>query len=251
MSSDPKDGIKRALRRQASWLEDSLLWIFRTKVLTQGDARPTGLDVGSGPGFVMDTLSKVVSVSGLDIDPDMARACSTRGLRAVRGSAYELPFVDSAFDVVYCTFLLMWLDRPERALEEMKRVSRRFVLCLAEPDYGGRIDYPLELGPVRAALIEGLGEEGAEPLMGRRLREIYRRCGLNVEIGVHPGTWSLERLRQEYRDEWNFVENHSRGLGRDELAAIKRDWERALKTGTLFQYNPIFCAIGEKQRAEG
>jgi len=65
-----------------------------------------------------------------------------------------------------------------------------------------------------------------------------------VEVGTHPGVWSLEKLRQESRDEWSFVEEmFPDGV---DFSDLKTRWERSLKEGTLFQYNPIFYALGSK-----
>ena len=141
----PDRGMGRQLRRQSIWLRDSLQWILREKVL-DGRGRSTALDVGCGPGFVMELMGDQADVRGVDIDADMVRACRARGLLADEGSVYDLPFRDESFDIVYCTFLFLWLEDPSSALAEMTRVSRRHVLCLAEPDFGARIDYPEALG---------------------------------------------------------------------------------------------------------
>jgi hypothetical protein len=80
--------------------------------------------------------------------------------------------------------------------------------------------------------------------MGRKLRELFGRSSLTASIGTHPGVWSLERLRQESIDEWNFIEAMSPD-GAD-LKDLRKSWERSLKDGTLFEYNPIFYALGSR-----
>ena len=37
---------------------------------------------------------------------------------------FALPFADASFDVVWTKYLLQWLKEPERALNELKRVTR-------------------------------------------------------------------------------------------------------------------------------
>ena len=242
------DSSQRQLRRQAAWLRESWLWLVRTRVLPGAEAvtRLTALDVGCGPGFVMDELGAELAVRGVDMDADMVTACRARGLDVAQASAYELPHGDGSFDIVYCTFLLMWLDDPGRALTEMARVSRRWVLCLAEPDFGARIDHPEDLSGIRDLIVEGFRARGADPHMGRKLRELYRWAGLSAEIGIHGGVWDVERLRLEFEDEWAYVEGAARGRPPGEMTRLRADWEKALDAGTALSFNPIFYAIGRK-----
>ena len=242
-----RDLIERQLRRQVLWLKDPWLWLLRTKVLAgrpAGLPPPTALDVGCGPGFVMDALKGELSVEGVDRDPDMVAACSARGFDATLADAASLPFGDGSFELVYCSFLLLWVEDPVRVVREMARVSRGWVLALAEPDYGGRIDHPDRLGALGRSVARAIEERGGDPFIGRRLRDVFARCGLNVEVGVHPGVWDIERHRKEFEDEWRGFELLADTSGREELDSLKATWRDALVEGTLFQYNPIFYALG-------
>ena len=238
--------LTRQLRRQSLWLKDSYVWVLKTKVIKERSG-VSALDVGCGPGFVMEALKGQFTIAGVDIDDDMVRACRSRGLDVQKGSAYRLPYREGAFDVVYCTFLLLWLNEPSRALEEMARVSRSHVLCLAEPDLGARIDHPESLAELGRLLVEGMRAQGGDPFIGRKLRELCERCGLVVEVGAHPGVWDLRRLRQEYDDEWRYVESTASTASKDELRRLRHAWRGALSKGSLFQYNPIFYALGRKR----
>ncbi len=244
-----REALQRQLRRQSLWLKDSLQWLLRTKVLPEyvrTGAQPRALDVGCGPGYTMRLFRHDLVVSGVDIDPDMVRVCRSSGLVAEVASAYNLPFDDGSFDVVYCTFLMLWLDDPVKAIREMARVSRAHVLYLAEPDLGSRIDHPQELAGLRAHLIKGMRSRGGDPLIGRKLRELLLRGGLRVEIGAHGGVWSLERLGQEFEDEWRYVEEITADPSEEDLEGLRKAWRTALDEGTLFQYSPIFYALGRK-----
>jgi ubiquinone/menaquinone biosynthesis C-methylase UbiE len=238
--------LDRQLRRQALWLKESYLWLLRTKVLleTSREDRTSALDVGCGPGFVMEIIGKELAVKGVDLDIDMVSACTARGLDVAQASAYDLPHEDNNFDIVYCTFLLMWLDDPQAALVEMARVSRRWVLCLAEPDMGARIDHPGDLAPIRDLVVDGFRSKGADPMMGRRLRELHRWAGIQAEIGVHAGVWEIGKLRQEFPDEWDYVERASPDMPAIERDRLREAWEGALEMGTMLSYNPIFYSLG-------
>jgi SAM-dependent methyltransferase len=194
----------------------------------------------------MEELAGELRVSGVDLDSDMVTACTARGLDVQEASVYDLPYGDGEFDIVYCTFLLMWLDEPVEALQEMARVSRGWVLCLAEPDFGARIDHPSDLDELRDIVVEGFRARGADPHMGRKLRETYLWAGIPCEIGVHPGVWETDRLKQEFPDEWGYVERAQRGTDPDHLRGLKRAWEHALEMGTYFSFNPVFYALGRK-----
>jgi len=211
------------------------------------ELKPLALDVGCGPGYVMDILSRFMDVKGVDNDPDMVAMCRSRGLDVRTASAEYLPFEDGEFDVVYCSFLFLWLKDPVAVIKEMYRVSSKWVLCLAEPDFGARIDHPEELGRLKELVINGVKADGGDPFMGRKLRSIFQKCDLRTEMGIHPGVWDLEKLTIEAEDEWKWLEmTIGAGEGAEEMGKLKGILEEILKEGSLFQFNPIFYAIGRK-----
>ncbi len=191
-------------------------------------------------------LIPVGSVTGIDKDRDMVLAANSRNKEVVLAEATNLPFGDDSFDIVYCSFLLLWLPDPSAALAEMKRVTKDFVLCLAEPDFGGRVDYPDEVGILTNRLIARLRDEGADPLIGRRLRARFAEAGMKAEVGVHPGVWNLERLERETEDEWSWIQPLGPSERDTELMSARTAWEESLRLGHLFQYSPIFYAVARK-----
>jgi len=229
------------LERQAGWLAEHWLWLLVTAVLPSLPARPSALDVGSGPGVVAEALSSRLGVTCLDLDPAAVAGCRARGLPAVVGDAHRLPFADRSFDIVYCSFVLLWLPDPAQAVGEMLRVSRSWVLLLAEPDHGGRIDHPEALRPLRELVVDGLRGEGADPLMGRKLRALLSAHGRDAEVGIHPGRWDLQRAREEAEGEWRWLEATAGDLGE-----LKKARDDALAAGTLFHHSPVFYALARK-----
>jgi len=242
--------LDRQLERQAGWLKNSWFWILNRTVLSDipdGRSKPTALDVGCGPGIVMETFRNRLDVRGIDRDSDMVASCRTRGLEAQVSIAEKLPYKDGSFDLVYCSFLLLWVKDPAVVVKEMSRVSRRWVICLAEPDFGGRLDYPDELSVLRSLIIKGIEEQGGDPCIGRKLRSLFSRNGLDSEIGIHQGIWGIDRLVAESDDEWTWLEMTVKPSARDgQLKDIRQAWRSALVAGTLFQYNPTFYAIACK-----
>ena len=176
------------LVRQRAWLGDSWTWLLKTMVLEdriESVTRPMALDVGCGPGLVMELLAPFLDVRGIDIDPMTVRRSNERGQEAMVAMAERLPFEDASFDIVYCSYLLLWVSDPAKVLREMARVSRDWVICLAEPDHLGRISYPPGVAELDSLFVRSLREQGADPGMGRRLQEVFVRCGLRPVTGVH------------------------------------------------------------------
>jgi ubiquinone/menaquinone biosynthesis C-methylase UbiE len=94
-------------------------------------SRASLLDVGGGNGYFSHVLQQgcpdthVIDVSAAQLAMNPLPA-SNKHL----GTAYELPFADGSFDVVFSSNLLHHLDCPERAMAEMTRVSRHAIVVI-------------------------------------------------------------------------------------------------------------------------
>jgi SAM-dependent methyltransferase len=238
------------LRRQLLWLKESWLWLLETKVLASkspGTPRLKALEVGCGPGYVMELLANHFDVAGVDRDEGMVQKAHNRGLKVIQADAYDLPCENDSFDLVYCSFLMLWLKDPIKAISEMKRVAKHWVICLAEPDYGGRIDYPDELRSLTGCLAKEIIELGGDPYVGRKLRSFFIQNGMEGEVGVHQGVWSHDTLRNQSDQEWAIIEKAAEpNIDSVTLRRGRAVWEEALKNGSLFQFNPVFYALGRK-----
>jgi demethylmenaquinone methyltransferase/2-methoxy-6-polyprenyl-1,4-benzoquinol methylase len=94
------------------------------------------LDVGCGTGTLLLSAAERVgpsgAVCGIDAATEMIayarHKAASRGvaLEVVEGSAEKLPYPDSSFDVIFCTFVLHHLPEDMRggAIGEMRRVLR-------------------------------------------------------------------------------------------------------------------------------
>jgi SAM-dependent methyltransferase len=90
------------------------------------------LDVGCGNGIFTLPLARIAAgVVGVDLHANMLRA-NPHPVR-VQGSAFDLPFAEGAFEVVFAANLLHHVDQPQRVLAELCRCSSR-QLMLVEPN---------------------------------------------------------------------------------------------------------------------
>ncbi|NIO72449.1 MAG: methyltransferase domain-containing protein, partial [Anaerolineae bacterium] len=210
------------------------------------------LDVGCGTGVITEEMAARCKgqVIGVDVDAAMVEFAQDRDDQAEYrvGDAHQLDFPDGHFDVVACHFLLMWVSNPALAVREMARVTRPggAVLACAEPDYGGRIDYPEEL-PLARWQAEALRREGADPFTGRKLPALFAQAGLSANVGVIPSLWDHQALRAEFEAEWALMERTLVGIvSEDELRRYKQaDWQ-AIEDGQRLIFMPIFYAVGRK-----
>jgi hypothetical protein len=82
---------------------------------------------------------------------------------------------------VFCQLALLWMPL-EATLAEVRRVLQPGGVLLAiEPDYGGMIEHPPELG-TRELWIAGLQRAGADPLVGRKLPGLLAGHGFAVRV---------------------------------------------------------------------
>lgn len=239
--------------QQARWTRDLRAYLFDKAGLSAANRL---LDVGCGTGALEPELRSFspASICGLDIDRErleLAKRTSAalNGLDWVQGDALRLPLASASFDACLCHFTLLWLPDPLQALGEMARVVRPGgdVLVSAEPDYGGRIDYPPELSLLGEQQAAALRRQGADPLIGRRLRALIRAAGLReVETGLMGGQWSGPGDPQEAELEWSVLKDDLAGsltvAGLEKLQALD---QQARAGGQRLLFVPTFYSWGK------
>ena len=237
--------------QQASWTAALRDYLFPLAGLP-GAARV--LEVGCGTGAVLkDVMYRTDAVVyGLDINQEYLNRNRLQSLEALLtlGDAHHLPFLDVVFDLVFCHFLLLWVADPASVVQEMARVTRPggAVLALAEPDYGGRVDFPEGLSKLGKLQTEALRRQGADPFLGRKLANLFQQAGLkDVETGVLGGRWADPPRLEDLKMEWQVLQSDLQDtVHRDELdtylAMDKKAWEK----GERVLYVPTFYAWGKK-----
>jgi ubiquinone/menaquinone biosynthesis C-methylase UbiE len=242
---------KRFLQ-QARWTKSLRDYLFG-RALPPNGAKI--LEIGCGTGAILSDLTSLssgggASLSGIDLQEAHLRSARQHApqARLACADAHDLPFADHSFDVVFCHYVLLWLDDPERALGEMQRVATPggAVLALAEPDYGGRIDYPEALARLGILQSQALQAQGADPRIGRRLAGLFRQAGLiEVESGVLGAQWSGKLSNEDVEMEWQVMRNDlGEAVAPEELDALERMDRQAYQAGEKVLFVPTFYAWG-------
>lgn len=87
--------------------------------------RPLVLDVGCGPGNLLDVLAAHGEAFGCDFSSDALRFCIGRGYRRLfRADFRELPVKAGSFDLVTCIDVLEHLEDDLGAIAELYRIVR-------------------------------------------------------------------------------------------------------------------------------
>jgi len=175
--------------------------------LRPGDA---ALDVGCGPRGILDLLAAAVSpggrVVGLDADPGHVAAAAgyTRSgpgnVEVIRGDARHTGLPSGSFDLVHARTLLVTIPEPAEVLAEMVRLARPGGwVASQEPDVEHSLCYP----PLPAwdrlseIFLAAFTRAGADPHIGRRLTEMYRRAGLeDIEVQIHAAAYPAGHSRR-------------------------------------------------------
>ncbi|OGO40687.1 MAG: hypothetical protein A2Z03_04820 [Chloroflexi bacterium RBG_16_56_8] len=240
---------KRYLQ-QAGWTRDLRAYLFEKTKLALATRI---LEVGCGTGAILGEISSRASLHGLDHDASALAQCRVQASSAslVRGDARDLPYSDEVFDIVYCHFLLLWVDNPLQALLEMKRVTRPggHILALAEPDYTARLDRPDELAVLGQWQTASLRQQGADPGCGRRLAESFHQAGIEmIETGTIRAPEKM-RMAAERESEWAVIEYDLAGFVTDkEIQKMKALDKQAWEGGERLLHIPTYFAWGRIQK---
>jgi ubiquinone/menaquinone biosynthesis C-methylase UbiE len=214
------------------------------------------LEVGCGTGVILEELSHISSnpLFGVDINPAVITFAHNSSIESnfSIGDAFYLPFHSNTFDISLCHFLLLWIQNPAKAIIEMTRVllPGGCFLALAEPDYGGRIDFPFELSQIGNWQIKSLMEQGANPYIGRELRSLLVMAGLSeIEVGILGGQWDTNLSENEIELEWKVIKSDlSTNNEFIKSAAYLQELDQiANKNHHRILFVPTFYAMGKKR----
>ncbi|HNY99933.1 MAG TPA: methyltransferase domain-containing protein [Anaerolineaceae bacterium] len=236
--------------QQASWTQDLRRYLF-AQVGMEKAARV--IEIGCGTGAILSDIldSNPSGVYGLDISAENLHLASetSSGCHLTHGDALNLPFESGTFDLVLCHYFLLWVSYPGRGLAEMRRITRPggYVIALAEPDYGGRIDFPSPLDELGILQTRSLTNQGADVHMGRKLSGLFSSAGLvEIQAGVLGNYWSEPPGEQDRKLEWDVLVDdileYKPGMDlTDYLLVEQSSWDH----GNRVLFVPTFYAWGK------
>lgn len=254
MPFKPNDWHRR-FSQQAGWTSATRKYLFDLAGISDASAI---LDVGCGTGYLTSEISEigVPFLVGIDISSNfiLQAAANTSGCHFSVSDAHQLPFKSSTFDISFCHFVLMWVENPLQVLIQMARVTKPgcAVIAIAEPDYGGRIDFPPDLEIINHWQTLSLQEQGADPHFGRKMKYYFHQAGLNqIEVGVMGAQWSMPPDKEELESEWaviqhdlSFLRNKKSGIMLNNPEELKQMDMNAFAKGERTLYVPTFYALG-------
>lgn len=104
-------------------------FLNQTKFLIDSVNIDNILDIGCGEGFVINFLRNK-NIIGLDISEDVLTIAKIQNPdnEFFIGNIYNLPFKKNGFDIVMAIEVLEHIDKPEKAIDEIKRVSKKYCI---------------------------------------------------------------------------------------------------------------------------
>lgn len=197
------------------------------------------LDVGCGTGedvvAVADRVGESGEVVGVDASEEMVATARERHAAEERTSfrvadAEALPFDDGAFDAARADRVLQHLEHPERALSELRRVTRPDGrVAVVDSDWGTlTVDATAEVADLTDRLSAPTWGCARNGRVGRRLRRLAVAAGLS---GVDVEAATLVLTHFEAADEvFGLCGRVNRMTGDGKLSTAERDrWLDALR----------------------
>jgi SAM-dependent methyltransferase len=262
------EGETSRLQRQADELTPDSRALLDRAGLRPGQA---AIDLGCGPAGILGLLAERVSpggrVVGVDADPAhtalAARFAAMRGLTGVEvitADARRTGLPSSSFDLVHARTLLINVPDPAQVVAEMVRLARPGGQVVAmEPDTEYALCYPPHPAFTRLCEIFPVvfGRHGADPHIGRRVPELFRRAGLGeVAVEATARVYPLGHSRRTiWMDLVRAVRPHVRELGLasdaelDELDAAAR--AHLDDPGTMMMPGIFFLVSARKPAGTG
>lgn len=236
-------------RLQAEWLAASRHYLYRKIALASHE---NILDLGCGSGVITEEIRVICGrpVLGVDRDPAMAAfaAKASPGNRFLVADEDRLLKQGLRFDLIILSFVLLWQAKPLQFLRKIKKLlnANGTLLILAEPDYGGRIDFPEELDFLKEIFSSHILAQNGDPCIGRKLKTLLTKSGWQAEVGLASHLHFPGRCDPDiWGAEWRFWQELA-GLPDKtvkKILGLERQASRRQQRLVLF---PVFYAVARQ-----
>jgi SAM-dependent methyltransferase len=236
----------RHYQLQAEWLASSRRYLYRKIGLARHEHI---LDFGCGSGVITEEIREICDrpVLGVDRDPAMAAFAEKEypRNRFLAADENELLKQGQCFDLIVLSFVLMWQAKPLPFLQKIKKLlsKKGALLILAEPDYGGRIDFPDELNFLNGIFTGHIVSQKGDPFIGRKLKTLLFKSGWQTEVGLASYLHFPETYDPDiWENEWRFWQELA-GLSDRTVNKIIRLEKNAARFQQRLVLFPVFYAI--------
>lgn len=152
------------------------------------------IDIGCGEGFIVNCLNRT-DITGVDISKRALSIAKQKnpGCNFCTGSVYNLSFKKSSFDLVIATEVLEHLESPDKALQEIKRISKGYcVFSVPNEPYFRTMNF------FRGKNLKRLGND-IEHLQNWSSGEFVKLVGrhFNVVEVKKPFPWTMVLCKKE------------------------------------------------------
>lgn len=245
----------KLLEEQADYTRDYRFNLYKKVNI---ESKKKILDVGCGPGIVTKDIASLTNghVVGIDIDDKKlvyAQTIIPDHVDLMKANVLELPFGGNTFDLVVFSVILPYIRDQQKAVNEMARVTRKggIVLATSEPDYAGALYYPENKAFLPS--LKHYEEIGLDIRTGRKLKYLFRKAGLETEIGVcdrmlHFVNMDAQEQLKNYLDDFPDSKQilMKAGWTETQIEDYKEESIDLIQNGLSFFFVPAFYAIGRK-----
>jgi len=158
----------------------------------------TVLDVGCGEGFALIKLKQAKigqTFEGIDYSDEALKLGKKLypKLNIKKGDIYHLPYKDNTFDMLVCTEVLEHLTFPEKAVKELARVAKKYIV----------ISVPNEPLFILSNFLRGkyLGTFGNHPehinhWTAHGFKKFLKKNKLRISSTKYPFPWTVVLARK-------------------------------------------------------
>ena len=195
------------------------------------------LDVACGTGNLSIPATRAGAiVTGVDIAPNLLEQARARAeseglkIRFNEGDAEQLPYDDSAFDLVVSMYGAMFAPRPHRVAAELIRVSRsggRIAMANWTPEgfIGQMFKTTAKYAPPPAGMPSPLGW-GDEATVGERLREGISDLKLTRQMNLFKYPFNEKEVVEFFRRYYGPTQRAFEALDADKQLGLRGDLEQ-------------------------
>jgi ubiquinone/menaquinone biosynthesis C-methylase UbiE len=222
------------------------------------------LEVGSGPGFVTEWVSRLIpngSITCVEIDPIMVNyarqhleKASQCQYRIIESSIIKTDLPDDSFDFAFARIVFEHIPGRIEALNEIKRLLKPGGrLALTEGDYAINLltdpHFP-EIESIRGKFMKYMSSLGANRMIGREMWRLLKKAGFkNIDLEAvihHSGDKGIECFYPQINPQRALPFVEAGVITEEEYESLRAAAEKLLASEDSFVLRLLLMACGEK-----